>query len=105
DKIGMSLDVDEAWRHREAIGIYDLLCITMNCGAERCDSAAGDRNIANHTWPAAPVDNESTANQEIPAHTHSSRLGRGERTLYAFACICAPFKSVAELKLSDRASR
>jgi hypothetical protein len=85
DKIGMSLDVDEAWRHREAIGIYDLLCIARTCDAERCDPAAGDRNIANDTWPATSVDDEPTSNQEIPAHTHSSRLGCGERTLYALA--------------------
>src|SRR6516165_9447022 len=90
----MRFDIDEARRHHEAVGIYDLLCVTMNSGAERCDSAASDRNIANHTWPATPVDNEPTANQEIPAHTHSSRLGRGERTFYALAPICAPFKSV-----------
>ena len=77
DKIGMRFDVDEAWRHREAIGIYDLLCITRNCGAERCDPAAGDRSIANDTLLATPVDNEPAANQEIPA--------RGERTLYALA--------------------
>src|SRR5215469_4342992 len=76
-KIGMSFDVDEAWSHREAIGIYDLLCITRNWSAERCDPAAGDRNIAGHAGPATPVDNEPTANQDIPAHTHSSRLGRG----------------------------
>jgi len=63
----MSFDVDEAWRHREAIGIYDLFCITRNCGAERCDPAAGYRNIANDTLPATPVDNEPTANQEILA--------------------------------------
>jgi hypothetical protein len=62
DKIGMSFDVDEAWRHREPIGIYDLLCITRNCGAERCDPAARDRNIANDTWPATPVDDEPAAN-------------------------------------------
>src|SRR5215472_7849018 len=81
DKIGMSLDVDEAWRHRKAIGIYDLLCVTMSCDAECGDPAAGDRKIANHSRPATPVDNQSTANQEIPAHTHSSHLRRGERTL------------------------
>jgi hypothetical protein len=81
----MSFDVDEAWRHREAIGIYDLLCITRNCDAERCDPAAGDRNIAKDTLPATPVDDEPTANQQIPAHTHSSRIGRRERTLYGLA--------------------
>jgi hypothetical protein len=42
----------------------------MNCDAERCDLGAGDRKIGNHTWLATPVYNESTANQEIPGHTH-----------------------------------
>ena len=81
----MSFDVDEAWRHREVIGIYDLLCNTRNWSAERCDPAVGNCKITNETLAATPVDNEPTANQEIPAHTHPSRLGRGERTLYALA--------------------
>jgi hypothetical protein len=67
----MGFDVDEAWRHRKAVGIYDLLGISRNCSAERCDPAVGNCKITNDTLAATPVDDEPTAN--------------GERTLYALA--------------------
>src|SRR5215472_6988224 len=85
DKIRMGFDVDEARCYRESFGVNDLFCIACNRGLKRRNPTAGDRNIANHTWPATSVDGEPTVNQQIPAHTHFSRPGRGERSLYALA--------------------
>jgi hypothetical protein len=69
DKIRMGFDVDEARCYGEPFGLNDLFCFVCNCGFKRRDPTASDRNIANDTWPATPVDDEPTANQQIPAHT------------------------------------
>ncbi len=67
-EVGMRLDVDKARRHRQTRGLYDPRRPGRQRAAERRDTAVADRDIADLARPAAAVDQDAAADQDLLAH-------------------------------------
>jgi len=65
----MSLDIDKAWRHGEAVGIDNLVGVVSQGRAERGDAAGGESDVADSAWAPAAVDYDTTTDQDIPGHS------------------------------------
>src|SRR5262245_8521838 len=60
-KVGMGLDVDEARRHGEALGIDYLVCGVREGRTDRCNATSSKSDIAHGARVAATVNNVSAA--------------------------------------------
>src|SRR5262249_43384438 len=69
DEVGVSLDIDKARRHREALRIDDFFSLAGERRTDRSDAAVGESKIADGARPvAAPVNERAPTDQDVPGH-------------------------------------
>ncbi len=76
-KVGMGLDVDEARRHRQPVGVDGPGGVVREATADRRDAAVPHGEIGRNPGAAAPVVERAAADQDVAGHYRLSRTGAG----------------------------
>ena len=67
-EVGMGLDVDEAGRDREPVGVDHLGGVAARFAADRGDAAVADGDVARLARGAAAVEQQAAADQDVVGH-------------------------------------
>ena len=92
-EVGMSLDVDEARRHRQSGGVDHFRRIVAEVGADGGDAAIADREVAGPARGAGAVEQQPAADQDVMRHAISGYQmppGRTTRLAPCPACFDPP---------------
>ena len=79
----MRLDVDEAGRHREALGVDHLGGLTVEVRSDSGDAAVTDGEIARLALGAGAVEQQAAADQDVVGHVETGHVAIG---LLLFRC-------------------